>query len=59
MRPMSDYAPPHAPMNSGIPIDLPDEMEIREYESRAILWLALVLCAVLAIAAAAVIVVMA
>ncbi len=58
MRPMSDYAPPHAPMNSGIPIDLPDEMEIREYESRAILWLALVLFVVFAIAATALIVVM-
>lgn len=58
MRPMSDYAPPHAPMNSGIPIDLPDEMDIHEYESRAILWLALVLCAVLAVAAAALVWVM-
>lgn len=58
MRPMSDYAPPDAPIRTGIPIDLPGEMGIQEYESRAILWLALVLFVVFVIAAAVLVVVM-
>lgn len=58
MRPMSDYAPPDAPIRTSIPIDLPDEMGIQEYESRAILWLALVLFVVFVIAAAVLVVVM-
>lgn len=59
MRPMSDYAPPDAPIRNPIPIDLPDKMEIHQHESRVILWLALVLFVVFAIAATALIVVFA
>ena len=51
MRPMSDHAPPDAPIRSRIPIDLPDDTEIQDADGRAVTWLALTLFVAFVIAA--------